>query len=453
MKYARLLSTLATGALLSTAAIAQEARLQVIHNSPDLAASVVDVYVNGGLFFDDFEFRTARGFSAVPAGVELSVGIAPGNSTSVDDALYTEAFTLGADESYIMVASGIVSPTGYMPAQPFSLEVFPTARLAAAGAGTDVLVMHGSTDAPTVDVYESGVLMATAVNDISYPEFQGYLSLPTDDYTFDVRTADGVTTVASYSAPLATLNLEGAALTVLASGFLDPSMNSNGPAFGLWVATAAGGYLIPLPLTPAIETAQLQVIHNSPDLAASVVDVYVNGGLFFDDFAFRTARGFSEVPAGVELSVAIAPGNSTSVADAIYTEAFTFGADESSIMVASGIVSPTGYMPAQPFSLEVFPTARLAAAGAGTDVLVMHGSTDAPTVDVYESGVLMTTAVNDISYPEFQGYLSLPTDDYTLEVRTADGVTTVASYSAPLATLGLDGAAITVLASGFWIRP
>jgi hypothetical protein len=406
--------------------------------------------VNGNLFFDDFAFRTARGFNAVPAGVELSVAIAPGNSTSVADAIYTEAYTLGADESYIMVASGIVSPTGYMPAQPFSLEVFPTARLAAAGAGTDVLVMHGSTDAPTVDVYESGVLMTTAVNDISYPEFQGYLSLPTDDYTLEVRTADGVTTVVSYSAPLATLGLDGAAITVLASGFLDPSMNSNGPAFGLWVATAAGGDLIPLPLTPAMDMAKIQVIHNSADAAAAVVDIYVNDELTIPDVAFRTATAFLDVPANVDLAVGIAPGNSTGPADIIATFDYNLEAGGKYIIVANGIVSGSGYMPNVPFDLNVYPAAReMATDMMNTDVLVIHGSTDAPTVDVAELAFLGgATVIDDLAYGTFTDYLELGTADYALQVQTEDG-TPVVTYSAPLATLGLDGAAITVVASGF----
>jgi len=38
---------------------AQTTRLQVIHNAADPAASVVDVYVNGGLAIDNFEFRKA----------------------------------------------------------------------------------------------------------------------------------------------------------------------------------------------------------------------------------------------------------------------------------------------------------------------------------------------------------------------------------------------------------
>ena len=193
------------------------------------------------------------------------MGIAPSNSTSSADAIYTENFTLAQNETYVIVASGIISGSGYMPAPAFSLEVFAQGReTAMMASNTDILAIHGSTDAPTVDIYESGVLNTTAIDDISYPDFAGYLELPTADYTLQVRTADNSTIVAAYSAPLATLNLQGAALTVVASGFLDPSMNSNGPAFGLFVASPAGGALLALPAA-AIPTARVQVIHNSAD--------------------------------------------------------------------------------------------------------------------------------------------------------------------------------------------
>ncbi|HRZ74327.1 MAG TPA: DUF4397 domain-containing protein, partial [Flavobacterium sp.] len=268
---------------------AQNARLQVIHNSPDLAAALVDVYVNDDLLLNDFAFRTATPFIDVPAGVELSIDIAPSTSTSSAESLYNLTATLTADETYIVVANGIVSPSGYSPAQPFALNVFAQGReVASNSANTDVLVNHGSPDAPTVDVVETSVPAGTIVNDISFPDFAGYLELPNLDFTLDVRDATGTVTVASYQAPLQTLGLDGAAITVLASGFLDPAVNSNGPAFGLWVALASGGNLIPLPLVET-PTARLQVIHNSPDLAAALVDVYVNDDLLLNDFAFRTA--------------------------------------------------------------------------------------------------------------------------------------------------------------------
>ena len=87
----------------------------------------------------------------------------------------------------------------------------------------------------------------TIVDDLAYTEFQGYLELPTADYTLQINTADGSTGVVAYAAPLATLALDGAALVAIASGFLDPSQNSDGPAFGVYVALPAGGELVALP--------------------------------------------------------------------------------------------------------------------------------------------------------------------------------------------------------------
>jgi len=438
------------GVFTSLLASAQTARLQVIHNCADLAAASVDVYVNGALTVPDFAFRTATPFIDVPSSVDLDVAIAPGNSTSAADAIFNQTINLMSGETYIAVASGTVSPSGYTPATPFTLEIYTGARETAQGAGTDVLALHGSTDAPTVDVFESAVVSSTIINDFSYGDFAGYLELPTLDFTLQVRTADNSTIVAAYAAPLQTLGLQGAALTVLASGFLNPAANSNGPAFGLWVALPSGGALVELPSAP-IPTARIQAIHNSADAAAAQVDVYLNGGLLVDNFAFRTATPFVDVQAGVDLTLSIAPANSTSVADAIAEFDYNLPADGKFILVANGIVSPSGYSPATPFDIYVQSDAREAAtSGAGnTDVLVFHGCTDAPTVDVFESAVTSSTVVDDISYGEFDGYFELPTLDFTLQVRTADGLTTVASYAAPLQTLGLQGAALTVLASGF----
>jgi hypothetical protein len=233
--------------------VGPSARVQVIHNSADAAASVVDVYLDGALAVDDFAFRTATPFIDVPAGTPISVAIAPSNSTSVGDAIATFPYTLTDGETYVLVAEGIVSPSGYSPATAFDIAVYAMGQEAAATAGnTDLLVHHGSTDAPTVDVNEvSGP--SVLVDNISYGEFDpnGYLELPTADYNINISTADGSTVVESYDAPLATLGLDDAAAVVVASGFLDPSVNSNGPAFGLWVALPAGGALVELPVTGA----------------------------------------------------------------------------------------------------------------------------------------------------------------------------------------------------------
>lgn len=235
-------------ALISASAFSQTARVNVIHNTADAAAEQVDIYLDANLALDNFTFRTESGFIDFPAGVEVVIGVAPPNSTDSGDAIATFPVTLMDGETYVVVADGIVSPTGYDPIQPFGLQVYAMGREAAtSGTNTDVLVHHGATDAPTVDVVETGVGAGTIVDNLAYTDFQGYLELPTADYVLEIRDETGSVGVAAYAAPLATLNLDGAALIVLASGFLNPANNSNGPAFGLWVATGAAGSLLELP--------------------------------------------------------------------------------------------------------------------------------------------------------------------------------------------------------------
>tara|TARA_B110000046_G_scaffold185774_1_gene229228 strand:+ start:1324 stop:3024 length:1701 start_codon:yes stop_codon:yes gene_type:complete len=445
--------TIAAGlfAGLSMASFAQTARVQIIHNSADDAAEEVDVYLNGDLLVDDFAFRTATAFIDAPAGEEIEIDIAPSTSVSVDESIANFPLTLMDGSTYVVVADGItgLSPTDYSPAPAFGLEIYDMGREEATMAtNTDVLVHHGSTDAPTVDVFESYVPAGTIVDDAPYTAFAGYLELGTADYTLEIQNATGSVVVASYEAPLASLELEGAALTVVASGFLDPSVNGDGPAFGLWVALPEGGDLIELPKS----ISRLQVIHNSADDIAEEVDIYLNGALLLDDFAYRTATPFIDAPAGVDIEIAVAPGTSMDVDDAIAIFPLTLASRSKYIVVADGItgLSATDYTPAPAFGLEIYDMAREEASTSGnTDVLVHHGSTDAPTVDVFETSVPAGTLVDNAAYPQFAGYLELVTADYLLEVRNEAGDVTVAGYAAPLSTLALDDAAITVVASGF----
>ena len=436
--------------ILASTSLFSQARVQVIHNSADRAAEVVDVWLDDVLLIDDFMFRTATPFIDAPAGVDFVISIAGSGSTSPTPAVAQFDFFLEDGMTYIIVANGIVSPEGYDPLQPFDLFVYAMGReMAMDPKNTDVLVFHGATDAPTVDIHEVRVPAGKLIDDLDYSAFSSYLELLPQDYSLQVRDMYGSVTVAQYAAPLAELGLEGQAITVLASGFLAPGNNSNGPGFGLWAATATGGNLIPLPQED-ISTARLQVIHNSADLAAKRVDIYVNDQLFLDDFAFRTATPFVDVPAATDLSIDVLPFTSTSADNPLAT--FTLNLMGGGIYqaIASGIVSPEGYAPATPFNIDVYSMAREYAYGMErTDVMVYHGSTDAPVVDIFEVGQGAGQLVDDLGYSEFDGYLELPVADYSLQIRDMSGTTPLLQYLAPISALGLDGFAMTVLASGF----
>lgn len=264
-------------------ASAQTARVQVVHNSADAIADMVDVYINGSLTLDDVSFRTASPFTDLPANVPLIVGIAEENSSSALDAFYTETFTLEDGETYVIIADGIESTTGYNPAPPFDLHVFDMGREAASSPTmVDVLVHHGSTDAPTVDVYETEVGLGQVIDDLSYTEYEGYFEYPVDNYTIQLRSADGTQGIAAYIAALESLGAQGVAVTIIASGFFDPSQNSDGPAFGLYAVSPLGGAMIPLPPAPlSVDNEELQGFSIYPNPASEVIRL---GGVQLSDY-------------------------------------------------------------------------------------------------------------------------------------------------------------------------
>jgi hypothetical protein len=451
MKTNKLYSGLIALLIIAFAApVFSQARVQVIHNSADAAAEYVDVWLNDVLLIDNFKFRTATPFIDAPAGERFDITIQPANSTDTTNGLARFTYTLEKEKTYILVANGIVVPTGYSPYVPFNIYVYDLGRESAKlASNTDVLVFHGSTDAPVVDVVEVGLGAGTIINDLNYANFSGYLELPTADYTLQIRDQSGTTTVAEYAAPLASLSLGSKSISVLASGFLNPAGNNDGPAFGLWVATAEGGDLIPLPMVP-ISTARVQIIHNSADIAAQYVDVWVNGQLLVNNFQFRTATPFIDAPANTDLTVTIAPANSSGVSEGIANFTFNLTGGSKYILVANGVVSGNGYSPLAPFNIFAYETAREAAiAQTNTDILVFHGSTDAPVIDIVENNFGIGTIVDNLSYGEFAGYLEVPASEFTFEIRDASGRVTVATFEAPLGTYGLQGKAVTVLASGF----
>lgn len=431
------------------------ARVQVIHNAADPAAAVVDVYGNSDPLIPDFAFRTATPFIDVPAGVDITIGIAPGTSTSVNDTIpgLSTTVNLTAGQTYVVIANGVTAPGSFATnpdGRPINFGLFlkTTVRESATdGSNVDFFVLHGATDAPTVDVIPQSSA-APLVDNAAYGDITAYLSVPASQYFLNITPgSDNSTIVASYNVDLSSLG--GGSAVVFASGFLDPAANQNGEAFGIYAALA-NGTVVAFPLNT---NARVQVIHNSADPAAAVVDVYGNSNPLIPDFAFRTATPFIDVPAGVDITIGIAPGTSTSVNDTIpgLSTTVNLTAGQSYVVIANGVTAPASFAvnpDGRPtgFALYVKPAVREAGTdGGNVDFFAFHGATDAPTVDVIARGV--ATLVDDAAYGDFTGYLSVPAALYTLDVTPAAGSPVVASFAADLSTLG--GGSAVVFASGF----
>jgi hypothetical protein len=425
------------------------ARLQVIHNAADPAAESVDVYLDGTLLLDDFGFREATSFIDAPANQAINVGIAPGTSSSVDDTLKNFVFNLAEGGTYVAVANGVLDP-GSFTANPDGRDIAFTifgndmAREAATTMdNVDFFVLHGSTDAPTVDVIARDV--ATLVDNAAYGDMTDYISVPPASYLLDVTPGDdNETIVATFEADLS--GLAGGAAVVFASGFLAPVEGQ--PAFGIYAALPTGDVVA----FEAKTTARLQVIHNAADPAADSVDVYLNDDLLLDNFAFRTATPFIDAPANQDIRISVAPANSASSADSLKQFNVNFLAEETYVGIANGVLDPEGFT-ANPDGRDIAFTifgndmAREAATSMdNVDFFVLHGSTDAPTVDVIARDV--ATLVDNAAYGDMTDYISVPPASYLLDVTPGnDNETIVATFEADLS--GLAGGAAVVFASGF----
>jgi hypothetical protein len=465
--------------------------LQVIHNAADPAATPVSVWVgvptsttpvqtNFIPAIPTFAFRGATASltglgTAVPSlgaavGVPLTINVTGTSNTGPTPAVASVPNVRLAAGTNIVIANGLVTPSGFA-ANPnnistaFGLFAFNDPQATVPATSVRLLIFHGATDAPRVDIVARGVgTLVTA----SYGQ-GAFVDVPVGNYTIDVQVAGTRTVVASFNAPLQSLGLGGQRLTVLASGFLNPTQNRNGQAFGLLAVTATPGAApllltsVPVPPTPLPTT--LQVIHNAADPALASVGALVGvttSPVFIPaipQLNFRSATPAlsglgTTVPSfidavGAPLDVILTPPNATTTANAFDGFDLTLG-QGANIVIANGLFRPRNFA-ANPSNVSTAVNLfqfidRQTTVSAGTvRLLIFHGSTDAPRVDIVARGVgTLATA----SYGE-GAFVTVPVGDYTLDIRPAGSQTVVASFNAPLASLGLGGQRVTVSASGF----
>jgi hypothetical protein len=414
-----LFAALPNGTVLELPA-ASVARLQVIHNSP---SPTVDIYANGGLLLDNFAFRTASEFIFVDAGVEINIGVALDNSTSVADTLVNFPVTFENGKAYVVAADGIVGDTDF----PFTLHVNDMAQEAASDTESVAFAaLHGSPGAPNVDIDIRTV--GNIIEDLPYGSYTGYLEAEPGLYYLDVRAAGSPDIVATFEADLS--GLGGGAATVFASGIL-----GGDPAFGLFAALPDGTVVE----FPATAVARVQIIHNSP---SPTVDIYANGSLLLDDFAFQTATPFETLPAETMINIGVALSDSESVEDTLVNFPVMFENGETYVVFANGIVGDAD----NPFGLAVSAMGQEASTDPETlQVMAFHGSPGAPAVDINDSGE--DPFITGLAYGAFtEGYLDLPGIQYFLEVRPAGADDLVGTFIQNLT--GTEGLAAVVFASG-----
>ena len=438
-------------AIFSTNISAQTCRIQFIHNSTDTSIDVFDIYVGGVLKADDLHFHQATLYMNITSASPITVAVAPASSESVDEAFYTANYTFATGAKYILVANGVMNPEGFNPVQPFGFGQFTGAiESITSSASTEVLFCNGATDAPTLDFSETELIQLTAFENIAFGNFSGYQTFLTANYTFEITNSSNDELIGSFGGPFSSLGLGGLGVTILSSGFLNQSANNDAIPFGLWLAKPAGGDLIPLPVYELNVHARAQFIHNSADVDLGMVDVYVNGNLVIDNIQFRTASPYLDVAVGENVSVAVAPGNSSSASEAYFSAIQNFYSGRTYTYILDGVMNESGYNPAPALTWNVHQGFMESATFLDETLLLFHnGATDAPLIDVVQTSPNTSQLVDDLSYGAFSEFVGMETANYIFAYTDATGADTVEHYLASFSDLSLQGVSATILTSGF----
>lgn len=194
-----------------------------------------------------------------------------------------------------------------------------------------------------------------------------------------------------------------------------------------------------------VEDALVQIIHAAAGDAVATVDVYLDGSLAVDDFAFRSATGFLSIAPG-DHSVAIAPGTSADVSEAVITVPLTLeGGTE---YIAAAVNEMEGDSDDEPVDVVLNVNAQSSAMADGqVAVSVLHASPDAPAVDVMTYSD-QNVVIDGLAFQEFSPYLEVPPAEYIFSVTPADDNSTQV-YAGAFDLSGAADGAFTVVASGY----
>lgn len=180
------------------------------------------------------------------------------------------------------------------------------------------------------------------------------------------------------------------------------------------------------PIAPIQATAQVRVVHGSPD--APAVDVLVDDATALTSVPYRAASGFLEVASGTRRFRVRAAGTTTTVIDANVP----LEQDGSYTVIATGLLA--GIQP-----LVIRDTLTAPASGQ-VKVRVVHGAPAAGLVDVYVTapGASLATAtpvLTDVPFRGVSNYLSVAAGTYQIRVTPAN-TTTVAIDATVTLTAG-----------------
>jgi hypothetical protein len=178
---------------------------------------------------------------------------------------------LAGTAALTLVVAGTATAAG--PAKLTAVVAVDSAAAPAAGQAW-VRVLHGSPDAPAVDVYVDGAKAFTA---LAFGKITDYTPVPAGDHAIKV-CATGSSTVCPIDVPKLTV-ADGKKYTVAATDML---------------AKITAQVIEDAPAAPAADMAQLRVVHFSADTPE--VDVFAGANKIVTGLAYPKATDYLSVP-------------------------------------------------------------------------------------------------------------------------------------------------------------
>lgn len=233
--------------------MAQNARIQLIHNSGDLDAGAgpdaMEIRVDGDSL-TSLNFREATAFQDLAAGTHGFEFVVRDPSTNLPVTVGPDSVTLNAGITYVGIIDGI-SPLNLARGaytQPAGRDVELTifaisdARETANDASMVEFIIHnGSTDAPAVDVIANSAI--TVADSLDYAATTAYIAVPPAVFQLDVTPGDdNATILGTFEADLT--GLAGSTAVLLTSGFLVSADNQGGAELALLGVFADGTTLV-----------------------------------------------------------------------------------------------------------------------------------------------------------------------------------------------------------------
>lgn len=254
--------------------------LQLIHAMADPDALPVDLVLDGEPVVRDFAYGRATSAATLQIGHPYQARLVMGGGTAgkwlrrtlartdhdtlfaVDNLVFDERTCVGA-------AVGVLAPDDFAP-NPDGMDTQATLAVAElpeeAGKQSNMaslLVLHGVTDAPTLDVQVDGQPL---IEDLAFGAFSEVLTVPPGTHRLTLVREDDGRSLGTYTVDLT--QAAGQLWTLALTGFLDPERNGGGPALTVASVDPSGTTtVVPTAAesTPAEMPAAVQLLHNYPN--------------------------------------------------------------------------------------------------------------------------------------------------------------------------------------------